>query len=46
MTLEAYSARLRNDKDLEHLNAELLSVVRETLQPEQLAVVAPDGPAE
>ncbi len=24
MTLEAYSARLRNDKDLEHFNAELL----------------------
>ena len=37
-TLEAYSARLRNDRDLEQLKAELLSVVGETMQPEHVSL--------
>ncbi len=32
-TLEAFSAKLRDETDLESLNDELLSVVRETVQP-------------
>jgi hypothetical protein len=37
-TLEGFSARLRNETDLDGLNAELLTVVRETLQPEYVSV--------
>jgi hypothetical protein len=34
-TLEGFSAKLRNETDLEQLSAELLSVVRASMQPEQ-----------
>ena len=37
-TLEAFSAKLRGETDLEALNAELVGVVRETVQPEHASV--------
>ncbi len=37
-TLEAFSARLRNETDLSTLSDDLVSVVRETLQPEHASV--------
>jgi len=42
-TLEAFSARLRHDRDLGQLNAELLSVVTETMQPEHVSLWLRDG---
>jgi hypothetical protein len=37
-TLEAFSAKLRDETDLDGLNAELMTVVRETLQPEHTSL--------
>jgi hypothetical protein len=37
-TLETFSAKLRDETDLDGLNAELITVVRETLQPEHASL--------
>jgi hypothetical protein len=37
-TLESFSAKLRDETDLDNVSAEMVSVVQETMQPEHVSL--------